>query len=339
VFATLIGGLPRPPLPETASEDDLVAAAVRAQVEVGLEPVTDGRLRWPDRYADGIALLEGIVRDAATGRLRVEGRIRRSTPLTVDAWRFAADLTDRAVKQALPGPYTLGRRLAATGSPFGDRVDVTLALARALGHEVLDLAAAGCPLVEVEERDGSAVGDDEAERALFRAAHDALTEDFGGETHLSLALTGPAADRAGAPTALHPAYASFAFDLVEGPGGWRLIALAPGDRGIVCGAVATRPDKPSGPEVLVYAASYAASTAGRGLDRVGLAVAGGLEGLEWAVAERLMRDLGEGARIAAMPAGPDKASRLDPRAIDIRSAALGRYEPATKRGRRPHRGA
>lgn len=337
MFATLLGGLPRPPLPETASEDDLVAAAVRAQVEAGLEPVTDGRLRWPDRFADGIALIEGVVRDAATGRLRIEGRIRRSTPLAVDAWRFAAGLTDRAVKQALPGPYSLGRRLVAEGSPFGDRVDATLALARALGREVLDLAAAGCPLVEVEERDGHAVGDDEAERALFRAAHDALTDGSGGETHLSLALTGPAADRGGALTMLHPAYASYAFDLVEGPDGWRLVAVAPGDRGIVCGAVATRPDKPSGPEVLVYAASYAASTGGRGLDRVGLATAGGLDGLEWSVAERLMRELGAGARIAAMPAGPDKASRLDPRAVDIRSAALGRYEPA--RGRRRRRGA
>jgi methionine synthase II (cobalamin-independent) len=255
--------------------------------------------------------------------------------LAVDAWRFAADLTDRAVKQALPGPYTLGRRLVAHAAPFGDRVEITLALARALGREVLDLAAAGCPLVEIEERDGSAIGDDEAERALFRAAHDALTDGFGGETHLSLALTGRAADRAGPEGVLHPAYASYAFDLVEGPDGWRLIAVAPGDRGIVCGALATGRDKPSGPEVLLYAASYAASTGGRGLDRVGLATAGGLEDLDWATAARLMHELGEGARIASMPAGPEKASRLDPRAIDLRSAALGRYEPAAVRRQRP----
>ena len=128
MFATLLGGLPRP----VDDLDQAIEMAIRAQAEAGLEPITDGRLRDPE--------FERL------GRLLVEGPSAR--PLTVDAWRLAADLTDRAVKQSLPGPYSLGRRLDS-GSRARERR--TLAVAEALAAEVDALARAGCPLVEIEE--------------------------------------------------------------------------------------------------------------------------------------------------------------------------------------------
>ena len=42
MFGTLLGGLPRPPLPDDADPASLVDAVLAAQVEAGLEPVTDG---------------------------------------------------------------------------------------------------------------------------------------------------------------------------------------------------------------------------------------------------------------------------------------------------------
>jgi hypothetical protein len=59
---------------------------------------------------------------------------------------------------------------------------------------------------------------------------------------------------------------------------------------------------------------------------VGLATSGSLAGLSWELAERKLRRLGEAVRLAALPAS-EAAARLDPRAIDIRSAATGRYVP------------
>jgi hypothetical protein len=324
VFATLLGGLPRPPLPEDVRPEDLVVAAVAAQAARGIEPLTDGRVLWADRYADAVAGLEGIERDTATGTLRMVAAPSRVRPLAVAAYRRTRTLTDRAVKQALPGPYTLGRWVAR--DPGLSREAVTIALAIALREEVLELAAAGCPLIEIEERDAAAIGSDPRERALFREAHDALTSGVRG-VHLSLALTGPSAESAGGPTVLHPAYASYGFDLIEGPGGWDLVVDVPGDRGVVCGALATRPDLPHGPDLLLYAAGYAASTGGRGLARVGLAPAGGLESLDWPRVERLLDELAEGVLVASMPSGRERAERLDPRATDLRSAALGRYSP------------
>ena len=90
--------------------DALVARVVEAQESAGLEPVTDGRLRWQG-FVGPMAALDGlrIAGDAAATAIALPAWSR---PLTVDAWRFAARATGRVVMQALPGPYTLGRRMA-----------------------------------------------------------------------------------------------------------------------------------------------------------------------------------------------------------------------------------
>lgn len=346
MFATLLGGLPRPPLSEPAGPattdrarlDALVAGVVEAQESAGLEPVTDGRLRWPG-FGGPMIGLEGM-REGGSAVLSADSMPEWSRPLTVDAWRFAARATARVVKQALPGPYTLGRRVGWAGGagavpPAGDaagRATLTMAFATALRAEILALSEAGCPLIEIEERDAHRIGGDEAERRLFREAHLALTDGISG-VHLSLAIIGGSGDTAGIETILAAPYPSLAVDLVDGPDNWRLVRDVPGDRGIVAGAMSPRHPSDDGPELLLWAAGYAASSNGRGPDRVGLATAGSLAGLSWEFAERKLRRLGEAARLATMPAA-EAATRLDPRAIDIRSAAAGRYTSPPRRTRR-----
>jgi hypothetical protein len=154
--------------------------------------------------------------------------------------------------------------------------------------------------------------------------------DGAGDIHLSLALTGGNADTAGAATFFDLPYASYAVDLIAGPDNWRLVTSAPPDRGIVCGAMAPAAAD-EGPEILVWAAQYAASS--RGLDRVGLANAPGLEKLPWEIALRRLAQLADAARIAALP-GEELAHSLDPRAVNSRSAALGRVVPPTPARRR-----
>jgi methionine synthase II (cobalamin-independent) len=200
-----------------------------------------------------------------------------------------------------------------------------MALAAALRTEVEALAAAGCPVVEIEERDAGEIGADDLERSLFRDAHLALTEGIAG-VHLSLAIVGANADAAGIETILAAPYPSLAVDLVDGPDNWRLVRDVPGDRGVVAGAMSPRHPSDDGPELLLWAAGYAASSNGRGRDRVGLATASSLAGLSWELAKRKLGRLGEAARLAALPAA-EAAPHLDPRAIDIRSAAAGRYVP------------
>src|SRR5690349_22017889 len=241
MFATLLGSLPRPPLDDAASPDDLVDAALAAQEAAGLEPVTDGGLR--------------------------------AGPATVDGWLATATRTDRAVKQGIVGPYSAGRSIA-TGDATA-RSAATLARATELNALLRDLEAAGCPMAEIHEPAGTAIGNDDGERALFREAQLRLLDGL-TLIHPSLAITGGAADAAGVATILAAPYGSLAVDLIAGPDNWRLLADVPGEVGVVCGALSPAASSVDGPETLLWAAGYAASMHGRGADRVGLATASSL---------------------------------------------------------------
>jgi hypothetical protein len=282
VFATLLGPLPRPPLPDRSAPEAVLDAVLALQVEHGLEPVTDG----------GFAPVPG---DA------------------VASWRATAAMTDQLVKAVITGPWS---------APPGTRPEQ-------LGVTLLALADAGCRWIEIHEPAAVGIGVDAVARTRFADLHRALTTDL-GEMHLSLAITGGSADAAGIETILAGAYASLAVDLIDGPDNWRLVADAPGDRGVICGAMSTAIVADEGPEVLLWAAGYAGSTGGRGAARVGLATAGSLADLSWDVAARKVRRLGEAARLAAAPR-EERLRAIEPRAIDARSAALGRYEPRPPR--------
>jgi len=300
VFATLLGALPRPTA-DSGDRDSAIEVAIRAQEEAGLEPITDGGLR-----ATSFETLP--------------------TPeAAVDAWRSAQSMTERAVKQALPGPYALGSGgtkggRARAGRARADQAKADLATADAVADVAIALAEAGCPLVEVEESGLDRLGDG-AERRRFQVVHERLLARVKG-THLSLSIVGGSPDPDAWSGLLELPYASLAVDLIAGPESWNLVSRLPGERGVVAGVESTRRvDEPK--EVLLWAAHYAASTQGRGMTRVGLGSAGSWANLTWEVAVRKMRLLGESARLATMPQGDELIRSLDPRAVSPRHAALG----------------
>lgn len=302
MFATLLGTFP--------AADDLESgdAGGRDVVEeldsAGLEPVSDGR-----------------------------GAAVAADPSDVDrivaAWRLTAASTERAVKQSLLGPSSLARWRAHARRTRPAR---PAAVAESLRATIEGLAAVGCPMIEIEEPVAVEIGDDRGRRRFGDALRRA-TVGLGDASHLSLVLTGGNSDAIGAGTIYDLPFSSYAFDLVAGPDNWRLIAEAPPDRGIICGALDPSPDADDRPEVLIWAAQYAASIGGRGLDRVGLANASGLGHLGRDRARIKVRALATAARAAASSDPDELASVLDPRAINIRSAAYGRYIPARPRGR------
>ena len=296
MFATLLGALPRPPLAAPATTDELVAAALEAQVAAGLEPVHDAGQRP----------------DAPSAR----------------AWEATAGLTDRAVKQVLEGPYTAALRAAPPAEPelrWRDALD----RAAALNAVIRDLVLAGCPLVEIHEPAATGIGADEAARAAFREAHLRLLDGIEG-IHATLAITGGDAHLAGIETILAAPYGSLAVDLIAGPDNWSLVTATPGSRGIVCGALSANAGSDDGPELLLWAAGYAASTGGRGLDRVGLATASSLAGLDWSSAVGKMEALGRAVRLAEGPA-EELVAGVDPRAVSIRPAGLPPMRPLGSR--------
>lgn len=240
-------------------------------------------------------------------------------PLSVEpvaSWREAARRADRLVKAVMIGPYTSGR-------PVGDVRGI-----------VARLADAGCRWIEIHEPGAVSIGSDAEARARFADAQVALTQGFAPDVHLSLAITGGDADAAGIETILAGAYASLAVDLIDGPDNWRSAVAVPSERGVICGALSAHAGSDDGPEVLLWAARYAAGSKGRGIARVGLATSGSMADLTWEEAADKVRRLGEAARIAAAPAAEARQA-IDPRAVDIRSGALGRVEPAPRSKAQP----
>lgn len=368
MFATLAGAYPRTPLPgmpfhlrsahgqlergeidEAAFrgvQDDLVRELLAEQLDAGLGLLTDGHVRREDGLTAIAAGLDGF---EITGLLRYFDtntyfRQPRATtvpewhgPMTVDDWRFA-DHAAKAlaavrgedacpVKACLTGPYTLGR-LSDPGDVGRERL--TLGLAEALNAEARALRDAGAPVIQFDEDALTLAGSDQAEWTLVADAYRRLADDLEG-AHLSLAVTMGAMDRAGAATIFDAPFSSYLFDLVAGPDNWYVIAEAPTTRGIVCGVADARNTRPDDEPVMIWAAHYAASTKGRGLDRVGIAPSTSLEYLPRDRARAKIVALGAAAAKGALTDPDELGMVIDPRATDARSAALGEYVPPDRR--------
>lgn len=140
-------------------EDEATAEVIRAQIEAGIELVTDGQVRWYDPYSHLARRLEGV---EINGLLRlfdtnfyfrqpvVKGPIRRKRPILLPEYEFARSVSSRPVKPVLTGPYTLARG-SILGAGYGSVHALALAYAEALALEVGDLARAGATLIQVDE--------------------------------------------------------------------------------------------------------------------------------------------------------------------------------------------
>lgn len=290
MFATLAGGYPWPPGPPEAG----LAAAVGDQVDAGLGLLADGRVHAAPETPVSLVAAWQATRDAA-----------------------AARAPGMPVKIAVAGPWSAGGPEGAVGA------------ARRLHESLVALGEAGCPVVEVHEP-APVLPADDAGRAAFAEAHTTLLTGLPEELHASLAITGGDAVGLGAEVLFAAPYRSHLFDLLDGPDGWRLVAVAPGERGIVVGVGDASGRRRTRLEDVVWAASYAASTGGRGMERIGVSPSGSLAGLSIDRARAVLALLGEAAD--AVAGGRDEVlARLDPRAIDARTAALGQYRPARRR--------
>lgn len=177
VATTTVGSFPRPGwLAETRksevvfrlegellreAQDDATLLALRQQEEAGLDLVTDGEQRrlhfiyhvlgcW-----DGVDLRERRLkairgREVASNWVpRVVGPVRRREAAVVDHLRFARAHTAHPVKMAVPGPMTVVD--STFDEAYGDEAALAMDVAAALNREILDLQAAGCDVVQIDE--------------------------------------------------------------------------------------------------------------------------------------------------------------------------------------------
>jgi 5-methyltetrahydropteroyltriglutamate--homocysteine methyltransferase len=253
-------------------------------------------------------------------------------PITVDDWRWASETTDLPVKQVLVGPYTLARLALPGGAPRGP---LALGLAEAMNAELRALAAAGCPIIQVDEGGLTAIGDDSAEWALYAATQQRLTAGL-DEHHLSLGLYSGVIHSSGYASVLDGPYRSYLIDALAGPDAWRFVFAVPPDRGIIVGALDAGLTVRDEPELMVWAMAWAAE-GGRTGNRIGVAPNGSLRSMPRHETRRKIEQMGEAVRIAAMGPLQEVAEALDPTPLETRMKPLRKLAEAVTAARTPRR--
>ena len=145
--------------------DDAVAAALRDQIEAGLDVLTDGEQTRLDFNLSFYGFLEGLELESASprrfgppahdqrGKHRVVGLMAAPRGLgTVEDFERLKRLAPPgpALKASVPGPYTLSGRLAPNAQ-YPDRYALTEALLPIVRAELEALIKAGCREITVDE--------------------------------------------------------------------------------------------------------------------------------------------------------------------------------------------
>ena len=145
--------------------EDAVIAAVHDQVTAGLDVITDGEQTRIDfnlsfyGYLQGIQANETETRKFGPAAHDQRGKHDIVAPLTAPKGLGVVKEYERlkrlapvgpVLKASVPGPYTLSGRLLP-GKLYKDRYEVTEALLPLVQKELVDLVAAGCTEITVDE--------------------------------------------------------------------------------------------------------------------------------------------------------------------------------------------
>ncbi len=142
-------------------QDDATIIAIHDQEEAGLDLLTDGEQRRINFIAHVIGCWDGVdftelhlkrqYRRRAQDRMlpRIMGKVKRRTPAAVEDVRFAKSHAGRPIKMAVPGPMTVID--STVNEAYDDEGALAQDIAAALNAELLDLQAAGCDVLQIDE--------------------------------------------------------------------------------------------------------------------------------------------------------------------------------------------
>jgi len=153
-----------------AVEDREIRRAVALQEAAGLEGITDGEFRRAFWHVDFLTGFEGIVATQSQYALKfhgeggaesetrsmmvVNGKVKRTRPVMVDAFSFLKSNTSRVPKLCIPAPTYMhmrgGRKVVDAGT-YPDIEEFWADITRAYQAEIVDLGAAGCTYLQIDD--------------------------------------------------------------------------------------------------------------------------------------------------------------------------------------------
>ena len=147
-----------------AVEDRAIAAAVRRQEQVGLQPITDGEFRRDFWHLDFLKQLDGIELVPVSGMTfkaedvppmaSVVGKVACSRPIMVEHFRYLKSLTKRTPKFTIPSPGTAhmrGGRNAISRTVYPDLEEFWADIGAAYRKAIRHLYDAGCRYLQLDD--------------------------------------------------------------------------------------------------------------------------------------------------------------------------------------------
>lgn len=278
-------------------EDEVTVEVLAEQAEAGVDVVTDGQVRWEDGQTYFARRLGGFVIDGLQRYFDtnvyyrqpvVTGEVSWQGAITVEDFRFASAHSPRPVKPVVTGPFTLA--ILSRNEHYRTLDDLVLALAAALNQELRALAAAGAPLIQVDEPGLLARRD---QVGLFRRAMDVLWEGVEARRALYTYF--------GHVDGLYPALLDLpvdvlGLDFVAGARNWEVLRRARLTKDLGLGVLDARNTRMESPEEVAEAILRAAELAPDATMYVGPSA--GLEFLPRWAARRKLEVLVAGTRLA-----------------------------------------
>jgi methionine synthase II (cobalamin-independent) len=151
-------------------EDECIRDAVALQEDAGLCAITDGEFRRGHYLVDFMTGFSGIVptntsyalafkgEDGESGETRsmltVTGKVRRTKPVMVEAFKFLKSVANGTPKVCLPSPtwvHMRGGRKTVSESVYPDLGEFWSDVVRAFHEEIADLSDAGCTYLQLDE--------------------------------------------------------------------------------------------------------------------------------------------------------------------------------------------
>jgi 5-methyltetrahydropteroyltriglutamate--homocysteine methyltransferase len=147
--------------PEFLSEaqDDATRLAIADMENAGIDIIGDGEMRresYSNRFATALEGIDIETPGSIINRVgkksivpRIVGPITRRAPIEAGDVEFLRSHTARPIKITLPGPFTMAQQ--ADDQYYGDEEALAMAFADVVNEEVLDLAAAGADVIQIDE--------------------------------------------------------------------------------------------------------------------------------------------------------------------------------------------
>ncbi len=278
-------------------EDDVTVEAIQAQVNAGIDLITDGQIRWEDsqthfarrlrgfsinglqRYFDTNVYFRQPVADAA---------VTWTEPVVVEEFTFARAHSPKPVKPVVTGPFTLAK--LSQNSHYASFRDFTLAVARALNQELRALGAAGAEIIQVDE---PALCHFKQDYPVFAEAMRVLTSGVGAKKVLCTYF----GDVGGLyPQLLELPFEVIGLDFVAGHRNWEVLRQAPFTKELAFGILDARNTRLEPVDEVVAAIGRITEVVPP--DRLQISPSAGLEFLPHGVATRKLHRLVEAARAA-----------------------------------------